>query len=527
MLKFVIVDDEPLALESFAELLDWEKYGFSLAGCAANGAQALQLVQDKQPEIVFTDIRMPIMDGLELCRRLHEEHPDVKVVILTAYRDFDYARRALSYGVTEYLLKNQIEPETVLPLLKRMQEEIEQERRRKEAQKHHYYQSMMLNMVPPDTQAPGGKNRPCCCMLVQCRRPYIAEHLGIAPMPDVSLRKKEAEALLPPDSPLIVQQLIWLDARSWGILLAERGRDVLDFSRLEKPLREFWDALQSDFQKRHSLSLFALFDVSAGTPERLKETFDELLAFSQYSPFIAKTEVCLYHRLPYQFRNTDEKHGEIRRIAQKVIEAVERADDCAVQEQMRRLKCEFTTPCCDLGKFRYICGHLLEQMDGLLERNSLPPLKEYMRQTRQGAVELLSAEEIWNWLVKEFCQLEGLSKPGKRTPKNRKIEQALEYIHKNYQHRLTARQVGEQIGLSEVYFSNLFKKETGVTFGEYLTNYRIGVAKYLIQNGDYKIYEIAERTGYASPQYFSQIFQKETGQTPLEYKTYGDTNQGR
>ena len=247
MLKFVIVDDEPLALESFAELLDWEKYGFSLAGCAANGAQALQLVQDKQPEIVFTDIRMPIMDGLELCRRLHEEHPDVKVVILTAYRDFEYARRALSYGVTEYLLKNQIEPETVLPLLKRMQEEIEQERRRKEAQKHHYYQSMMLNMVPPDTQAPGEKNRPCCCMLVQCRRPYIAEHLGIAPMPDVSLRKKEAEALLPPDSPLIVQQLIWLDARSWGILLAERGRDVLDFSRLEKPLREFWDALQSDY----------------------------------------------------------------------------------------------------------------------------------------------------------------------------------------------------------------------------------------------------------------------------------------
>ena len=77
MASFIIVDDEPLALESFAELLNWDQYGYKLLGCAANGEAALQLIKDKKPDIVFTDIRMPIMDGLELCKKVREKNLDV------------------------------------------------------------------------------------------------------------------------------------------------------------------------------------------------------------------------------------------------------------------------------------------------------------------------------------------------------------------------------------------------------------------------------------------------------------------
>ena len=130
-MKLMIVDDEPLALENFAELVDWEANGHQLVGCAENGQKALQLIHHVKPDVVFTDIRMPLMDGLELAKTLNEQYPEISVVLLTAYRDFEYAHKAISFGVREYLLKNQIEPEKVLTILQRIQNE---KQRKKQAE---------------------------------------------------------------------------------------------------------------------------------------------------------------------------------------------------------------------------------------------------------------------------------------------------------------------------------------------------------------------------------------------------------
>lgn len=152
--------------------------------------------------------------------------------------------------------------------------------------------------------------------------------------------------------------------------------------------------------------------------------------------------------------------------------------------------------------------------------NALTPLKEYVTRQKEEISKLITAEQIWQWIVHEFLELASMASDTGKRVNNRKIDQSLQYIHEHYQKKLTARQVGAQVGLSEVYFSNLFKKELGMTFGDYLTNYRMNVAKYLLVNGDYKVYEIAEMTGYTSPQYFSQLFQRETGYTPMEYMAH-------
>lgn len=175
MIKFLIVDDEPLTVESIAELLDWESHGYTLIGTAANGAQALSVIRAEKPDVVFTDIKMPVMDGLELCRELHQTYPEIKAVILTAYRDFDYAHRAMVYGVKDYLLKNQIEPDVVLPLLERLSSEILSARKQKQLKQHQYYQSLMLDMASGEQVAVEGQNQQCCCVLLQLRTPYILE----------------------------------------------------------------------------------------------------------------------------------------------------------------------------------------------------------------------------------------------------------------------------------------------------------------------------------------------------------------
>lgn len=517
MTSFIIVDDEPLALESFAELLDWNQYGYTLLGCAANGVAALQLIGEKKPDIVFTDIRMPIMDGLELCEKVREKYPDIKIVILTAYRDFDYAKQALSCGVTEYLLKNQVEEDVVLPLLKRLSEEIDKQRRRQGISRNHYYQSLMLNMLPEEEPCEQWDLRQCLRMLLQCRSSYILEELTECREEDITLSQREIEKLLPSEGGLMLLQLFWMDSNSWGLLICAKGKEYFSLSEEKDQLRQLLGNIQTYFREKYGVEVSAFFDVGMVKPEVLKSSFHEMLEFSGCGIFMERSDILPYMQQKSLYRNTQTGHKELRELVQQAGEAVRSGEKERLNEALDGLKREFTSPYYDLGRFRYICRHLFYELDQLRTANALSTLKEYAIGQKKELASLVTAEQIWQWIVHEFVELAAVvSDPGLKVS-NRKIAQSLEYIHEHYQKKLTARQVGAQVGLSEVYFSNLFKKELGVTFGDYLTTYRMNVAKYLITNGDYKVYEVAEMTGYTSPQYFSQLFQKETGYTPMEY----------
>ncbi|MBQ7615620.1 MAG: response regulator [Butyrivibrio sp.] len=105
MYKVLIVDDEPVIAEGLKKIVDWEKYDCVVTGTASSGKEGLAMVEKCQPDILFTDIRMPGMDGLTMIAALRSEYKNLQVVILTGYRDFDYARTALNLGVFRYLVK--------------------------------------------------------------------------------------------------------------------------------------------------------------------------------------------------------------------------------------------------------------------------------------------------------------------------------------------------------------------------------------------------------------------------------------
>ena len=105
MYKVFIVEDEVIVREGLRDNIPWEQYGFSFVGEAADGEVALPLIRRARPDVLITDIRMPFMDGLSLCRVVKEELPDIQIVILSGYDDFEYARRAIEIGVEKYLTK--------------------------------------------------------------------------------------------------------------------------------------------------------------------------------------------------------------------------------------------------------------------------------------------------------------------------------------------------------------------------------------------------------------------------------------
>ena len=105
MYSVLLVDDERIILEGLSVVVEWERHGTALAGKAKNGAEALEMIREIRPDIVITDLKMPNMNGLELIAAVREEYPDIVFVILSGYDEFEYAQRAMQYGVRHYLLK--------------------------------------------------------------------------------------------------------------------------------------------------------------------------------------------------------------------------------------------------------------------------------------------------------------------------------------------------------------------------------------------------------------------------------------
>ena len=130
MLKVFLVEDEIVMREGIKNNIDWEKEGFEFAGEASDGELAYPLIQKEKPDILIADIKMPFMDGLELSRLVRQELPDIKVIILSGYDEFEYAKEAISIGITDYLVKP-IAGAKLLEAVKKVGKIIEEEQQQR------------------------------------------------------------------------------------------------------------------------------------------------------------------------------------------------------------------------------------------------------------------------------------------------------------------------------------------------------------------------------------------------------------
>ena len=105
MYKLMIVDDEQSIRRGIANGIPWNEWGFEVTAQASNGVEALEMIKQSKPDVVLSDIRMPEMDGVELMKRLNSEYPEIKIIILSGYSDFEYLNTAIKNNITEYLLK--------------------------------------------------------------------------------------------------------------------------------------------------------------------------------------------------------------------------------------------------------------------------------------------------------------------------------------------------------------------------------------------------------------------------------------
>ena len=388
-----LVDDELLSRQSLKTSITWENYGYRLCGESSNGEQALKIISSLHPDVIITDIKMPVMDGLELLRHLKDINEPAKVIVMSCYDEFDYVREAMRLGAIDYLLKHTYEESDLVELL-------------------HKLDSIFLK---EQTTGEGLK---------------------------------------------ILRQEIFLK-----IINNNVSKDELN------------NYIDNDIiPELKSLYMIACFQLSSHKQHILSQ--QDTQSFTDY----------IHHsysgQTPCQLLLLKEEGNNFSLIF---------AGDN--QTSIASLKTEI----------KNILSHLYQ----FFESQNISWISGISCHAYSDWNDLKEAYEEAQEMLGEDTEFLGCST---------KILAAVDYIKTNYSRAITLEDIAEYAGISRIYLSQSFKKETGQNISDYLIQYRLKKAKKLLLTSNLKVYTIAEMCGFGSVQYFGQIFKKMTGFSPYQFK---------
>ena len=402
MYKLLIIDDEYLVRLGLEETIDWGQFNVQIVGSAKNGKEGLQLAETLLPDIIISDVRMPLMDGLELTKVVNEKNLDTIVIILSGYKDFEYAKETLENGAFQYLLKP-IDNDQLIEVVKKAINALE--RRRSQEQR--------LQDIEKE---------------VPLIKTTVIQNLISGNYANISeiVTKIDSYKLMVPNSGYVV------------------------YGEIDQ---------QEKLEKQHiKLANHDLFQILMSSLTKAEINFASVIYFSHFV-FLVDIEMDKLLRILEEALNKyEETHDEISSIG------ISNKFDC----------------------FEKIYENYLEA-----KRNAKNKL-------------LLTINTITSFKDSHL----GFRKI---------IVDVIRFISKHYHENISIETVSKRFDISQSHLMHTFKEDVGKTFNECLAEYRIRIAKKLLLQRKYRIYEVGEKVGYPDTKYFSQVFRKFENMSPAEY----------
>jgi two-component system response regulator YesN len=519
--KVFFVEDEIITREGIRDNVDWQANGFEFCGEATDGETALALLRTVQPDVLITDIKMPFMDGLQLSRIVRERMPWVKIIILSGHDEFEYARKAIGIGVTDYLLK----PVTVQKLqnvLQTLTVQLDREKSEKENLKRLQQQAeenleflregllfkLVVGAISPTDAIEKGQTMG----LDLIARHYLVVILKI----ELGDRTEQYDH----DEYQQVQQSIadlaeknpdiFVLKRDWGDLIM-----ILKGSTAEY-LEEERDQLLDEIRQEVAKTRYQLVIGVGASRERVADishSFVDALVNLQNPVDV-----------PASTANQAVEQAELLKVDKSAVENYLRH---GVKDGFDEFFTAYLKPLSETAlKSTLIKNYIF--VDVVLTTARL--VSELGGEIDKVIPELNSIETILS-NVRSVEQLRGQTckiisaamafRDSQSTGQYKKlIRLAKEYIDQHYADaELTLNDVATHANLSPSHFSVVFSHETHQTFKEYLTETRINKAKELLRMTSLRSAAIAYQVGYHDPHYFSSVFKKNTGVSPLEFRS--------
>lgn len=507
MYKVCIVDDEIINYQLFKKLVNWEEKGFQIVGTAEDGIEALQVYEQHMPDLIFMDIKLPLMDGLECVRCIRAENKQVMIVIVSAYGDFSYAQKAIRYGVHDFLLK----PVSRLMLNQLVDNIKEILDARKQSVQINYFQNdivmelqQMLYSFPHQEIVGKEMNKPVSfCLDFLCRA--IVTTFEGNEISDYNLRGMMNELVNMQEFKMGLQAVLVVPNSSVYI-----GWDgALQMQQLVRVIFEFFE------EKGCWVELYT-WEEETDT-DTLPVAFEKMVYVMNYGFYEKKSAVYLLAEYPF-IEQELELESLDRRITESFAENTPNQLLLFLENEFNKAKKENISP--KILK-NYVVDVLLK-VKFSLNRFDKSATFTIMRNVKAEEIQgILSSERLWEFLEGKirgtFVDLAAyILQAGKG--KN-VVFQANAFTELHYgEQGFSVQKVAGHIGISKNYFTSLYKEKAGINFWDHVMELRIQKAKeYLLLTED-TVGRIARRVGYESEYHFSRKFKEYAGESPNQYR---------
>lgn len=520
MIKLMIVDDEAIFREYMRTSFDFESYGFTICCEAKNGREALELMKDHDPDVVLTDINMPHMDGLTLSEKLLEQNPDLGIVLITGHSEFEYAKKAVKIGVSDYILKPFEKEELMLTLLKL---------------KDHIYQTV-------ETGDLHSKN--------QLKQSLMSSllNLEISPKPELidelkdfglgSLSDQYVVATLSIDN--IDEQ--WEDPEEkmlWRFAVTNILNEFMDeqayhhsfydyegniVSLLEVPIEatSYDDSYLNRLKTLINNYLGFSVTLGVGTIHKnitgIRQSYQESIQ-ALGAKFMLGTNKAIYYDA-LQDRTQDISFYNAT-THEQLLHQLSKMDEQACRDLMNEIFSEIRS------------RNISQEYSRIIYMSMITILLSHIAQSGKSAEDLLgdnfspenylnnrSTSDKWEEKILELYQKVINHQKNHQPSRSATVAtKARDYIHDHYyDNSLTVTDVATDQFINQTYLRSMFKEEMGFTVSDYITKVRMEHAKSLLGEKRHRLADIAEMVGFSDASYFSKSFKKYFGISPSQYE---------
>lgn len=508
--KVMLIEDEELILEGLKNIIDWEELSLTVAYTAANGQEALELLKQNQPDIIVTDISMPVMNGLEFLTELRKTDNRTRCIILTGYEEFEYARKAIQLDVEDYILKP-IDEEKLVQVLKLAMdhlEELDLKQREDMAGRTGWMQLLKGNMQGEEVSKylsilPEIENGEAVCPVLMRISPQSLQKLKIS---DILLELKKEE-----------QQMRVIYLAEDMLLLLLYGCSSPE-SGSPKTVKDYLEQVQSRLEGTLGVLTFVSAGKEITSYEQLAEAYETARRLQKYQLVEGFGTVMVPEQILSRQSKDIALDGEClrRMILKKNME-----ETCGYIEELflSHIREEITID--DIYQLALKTAMLLSEIKReyqLLSRENMHNLTETVESIYQ-AEDIAALKGIFIREAAEIIRCLG-ENDSHYTPV---VKQIISEVQKNYKEDMNLKTLSYKYHMNTSYLGQIFQKEVGCSFAQYVTAMKNSRAKDLILNTNMKINDIAKEVGYTDTSYFYRKFKQCYGVSPAamrEMKKY-------
>lgn len=524
MHKVFIVDDEPFILEGLASLVDWEDYGLVLSGRASDGLEAFEILRHAEVDILITDIMMRDMNGLELIERLKPLYPRMKFIVLSGYNEFDYVKQGMQLGIENYLLKP-VNIQELTETIERTVRTIEQADQQQvwQADQLDILRDNIMNRWAAGKIAPAELKGRLELLDIPFHFPFYAA-ASVKPTAEGETEERPGrytEQQLVDRVYRLCRQREKMNSRfvcftdnegDIVLLFAGNNHDAVRTAALAE-LTAIRNEVRSGLGLRLLMTFGSLESGFTGVPEscrhakRLQEYFltmpeEQVIVYDEISNLSADSGESPVDLMEYEQLLLGRNKAAVREYIEKLFAGLQESHPCD-PAIIHNYAIELIMCTKQIIKEHKLSPEVAESgykqlFTTLFKAQTLGQLVTHVLFIAEAAIDYLSVQDD------DFSPV---------------VKQVLYYIRTRYAEQLSLKTLSQSLRIHPFYLGQLFQKETGVNFTDYLSTHRIRTAQQLLRTTSLKTSDISRSVGYLEPGYFYRQFRKYTGVSPTEYRS--------